>query len=328
MRLEWTQREDLPDAVGRKGMFGGVSGGYVLLAGGSNFPTAQRAGGKKTFHRDVFLRELPLATERPWRVAEYRLPVTLGEGATVTTKGGIACLGGHDGNAPVATAFLLSVERGEVRRQELPELPQAVTNGTATALGGMVYVAGGEGNAGALGTFWRLDLDKAGARWEKLPAWPGKPRFGCILNVVTLTDGPRIVLAGGLPGPAKSMADYLRDVVVFDPKAGTWTAGATMPRGAVLGSSVALGGGRLLVLGGSDGHDFERMKELGERYRIPSDLMVYDVAAARWSPAGTMPLGVVGATVVDLGGSWLVAGGEYTPGVRTPRVDELKAVTR
>lgn len=98
-----------------------------------------------------------------------------------------------------------------------------------------------------------------------------------------------------------------------------------MPRGAVLGSAVSLGGSQMLVLGGSDGHDFAQMKALGERYRIPSDLLVYDAAKDRWFTAGTMPLGVVGATVVDLGGRWLVAGGEYSPGMRTPRVFALEA---
>lgn len=320
----WQQVEDIPDALGRKGMYGGVTGGYILLAGGSNFPVPQRAGGKKTFHFDVFLREWPLGAERPWRTAKYRLPSRLGEGATVSTPRGVACLGGHDGVTMVPDAFLLRVEEGVVKRVELPGLPQPAANATAVFLTGSLYVAGGEGRSGALNTFWKLDLTRGDAGWEALPAWPGKPRFGCILSVVTLEDGPRIVLAGGLPGPAKSQDDYLRDVAIYTPANNTWQSGATMPRGAVLGSAVALGGSRMLVLGGSDGHDFAKMKSLGDRYRIPSDLLVYEAAADRWSGAGSMPLGVVGATVVDLGGRWLVAGGEYSPGTRTPRVFALE----
>lgn len=320
----WQQVEDIPDALGRKGMYGGVTGGYMLLAGGSNFPTPQRAGGKKTFHFDVFLREWPLGGERPWRTAKYRLPSRMGEGATVSTPRGVACVGGHDGITVVPDVFLLRVEDGQVKRVELPGLPQPAANAAAVFLAGALYVAGGEGKSGVLGTFWKLDLTRGDAGWESLPTWPGKPRFGCILSVVMLEDGPRIVLAGGLPGPARSQEDYLRDVAIYTPATQTWRSGATMPRGAVLGSAVAMGGSRLLVLGGSDGHDFAQMKALGERYRIPSDLLVYDAGADRWSAAGTMPLGVVGATVVDLGGRWLVAGGEYSPGIRTPRVFALE----
>ncbi len=45
----WTQWEDLPDAIGRKGMYGGVSDGHVIVAGGSNFTMPQRAGGSTPF---------------------------------------------------------------------------------------------------------------------------------------------------------------------------------------------------------------------------------------------------------------------------------------
>jgi N-acetylneuraminic acid mutarotase len=79
----------------------------------------------------------------------------------------------------------------------------------------------------------------------------------------------------------------------------------------------------VLLLGGSDGHDFERMKELGERYRIPSDVLLYDARKDQWSKAGTMPLGVVGAAVVATGDRWMVAGGEYSPGLRTAQVFQL-----
>ena len=96
-----------------------------------------------------------------------------------------------------------------------------------------------------------------------------------------------------------------------------------MPRGAVLGAAVAIDNSRFLILGGSDGHDFERMKELGERYRIPNDVLLYDARTDRWTTAGTMPIGTVGSAVVRLGDGWLVAGGEYSPGLRTPRVFHL-----
>jgi N-acetylneuraminic acid mutarotase len=70
------------------------------------------------------------------------------------------------------------------------------------------------------------------------------------------------------------------------------------------------------------------MKELGERYRIPNDLLLYDATADRWSAAGTMPLGVVGAAIVGVNDGWLVAGGEPSPGLRTPRVFRLKVGLR
>ena len=99
-----------------------------------------------------------------------------------------------------------------------------------------------------------------------------------------------------------------------------------MPRGAVLGMGIPIeDGGHAIVLGGSDGHDFGRMKELGEKYRIPDDVMAYDFDSDTWRGVGAMPLGVVGGAVIPIGSSnWLVVGGEHSPGLRTPWVQELR----
>ena len=331
-RLIWTRVADLPDAAGRKGMYGGTSGGVVLLAGGSNFPVPPAAGGKKTFHRDGWVRPVAAGAEERWRPVAEIFPEGRGEGAAVTVADGVVAIGGHDGKGPVAAVTWLRWDDSgaTVTRQEWPELPEPAANAAAVVHAGWLYVAGGAGRAGALGTFWRLDASRAergaaGAGWGRLPEWGGGGRFGCILNVVTTAAGPRLLLTAGLAGPAKSQADYLVETRLYDPAAGTWSRGADLPRGALLGGTVRLADGTGAVLGGSDGHDFTRMRELGERYRIPDDVWRYDGRAGRWSPAGTMPVGTVGAAVVALApGRWLVAGGEYSPGRRTAQVFRLE----
>jgi N-acetylneuraminic acid mutarotase len=333
--LEWRQVADLPDPVGLKGMYAGVSGGQVVLAGGSNFPVPQREGGRKTFHRMIYVRPVNADPGATWTKATGELPGALGEGASVTTRHGIVGVGGHDGAAPVATVFMMTwnPKTRSIVRVTLPDLPEAVTNASAALVQGWIYVAGGEGPAGARGTFWRLNLaaavaQPARARWEVLPMWPGPPRFGGILVSVTNAAGEGLLWSGGLPGPARSTADYLKDAHVYQLAGGKWAPAAAMPRGAVLGSSVPIDAARILVLGGSDGHDFERMKELGDRYRIPSDVLLYDARADRWSVVGTMPLGAVGAAVVGINDGWLVAGGEFSPGLRTPKVFHLRVRDR
>lgn len=329
--LQWRKLASLPDPVGLKGLYGGVSDGHILLAGGSNFPVPARAGGRKTFHRTIYVQPLPLSDRAPWRIVSDGLPRALGEGATVTVAEGVVCLGGHDGHQPVADAFVLRWESTteKVSIRPLPSLPSACANSAAVFADGHLYVAGGESAAGPLSTLWRLDLRvprtaSATARWETLPPPPGRPRFGGILVSVTTPSGPRLLYGGGVSGPAKSQDDYLRDLWLFDPTRQTWTAAAPLPRGAVLAAALRVEPTRVLVLGGSDGHDFARMKELGERYRIPADGLIYDASADRWSAAGTMPLGLVAAAVVALDDGWLFAGGEYSPGLRTSEVHALR----
>ena len=333
--LTWQRTADLPDPVGLKGMYAGTNEGHVLLAGGTNFPVPQRAGGRKTFHRAIYVRPVKADNADAWVKAVDELPAGLGEGASVTTEHGIVWIGGHDGANPVASVFLIKWKPAErrVARVKLPDLPAAVTNAAAAAANECVYVAGGEGSQGVQRTFCRLDLakaiaDPANARWDVLSASPGRARAGGILVPVTTREGAGLWWGGGVSGPARSSADYLKDAHIYSFARNEWSAAAMMPRGAVLGAAVAIDDSRFLVLGGSDGHDFERMKELGERYRIPNDVLLYDARTDRWSSAGTMPLGTVGSAVIRVSDGWLVAGGEYSPGLRTPQVFHLSVLDR
>ena len=328
--LHWRELAPLPEPIGLKGMYGGVSDGHLILAGGSNFPVPQRQGGRKTFHRAIYVRTLPVSEPAPWRRIDPGLPGEMGEGAAVTVEDAVACLGGHDGSRPVDTALLLRWDRvaGTIAIRPLPSLPSACANGAAVYWQGRIYLAGGESESGPLGTFWRLRVGatpgSGESRWQSLPPLPARPRFGGILVAVTTPGGDRLLYGGGLPGPAKSQDDYLRDMWLFDPARGAWSAAAPLPRGAVLAAALRIDATRALVLGGSDGHDFARMKELGERYRIPSDVLVYDASANRWTTSGSMPRGVVGAAVAQVAEEWVVAGGEYSPGLRTAEVYALR----
>lgn len=328
-RLEWTRLPDVAAPGGLKGMYGGVSGDRVLLAGGSNFPVAARAGGKKTFHAAIHVRSRVATPDEPWVATDEVLPSARGEGAAVTALGGVIAIGGATAAGPLAEVLLLRWEPAtrRVAIRPLPELPGPAANAAAAVLDGWLYVAGGEGQGGALASFRRLELATVvtgSARWEPLPSWPGRPRFGGVLVTVMTGGGVRLLWAGGIGGPAKNQADYFADAFLFAPATGGWTAASAMPRGAVLAAGIPTAAGDALVLGGSDGHDFHNMKTLGERYRIPSDVLHYDGRIGRWSGAGMMPLGLVGAAVVPDGEGWWIAGGEYSPGLRTPQVHRLR----
>jgi N-acetylneuraminic acid mutarotase len=323
--LRWERLPDVAGPTGLKGMYGGVSGDRVLLAGGSNFPVPQRTGGRKRFHAAIYVRSIDAKPDVGWTIAAERLPDGRGEGASVTALGGVIAIGGDDGAGPIADVFLLrwNPDPGRVELSALPPLPEPAGNAAAAVLGSWLYVAGGMGRARSLAAFWRLNLDAPATGWETLPSWPGAPRYGGVLVPVNTPSGLHLWWAGGIEGPARSQEDYLRDAYLYQPAPGAWRRVADLPRGAVLGAGLAAGAGRVVLLGGSDGHDFARMKELGAAYRIPGDVLLYDAAEDRWTRAGTMPLGLVGATIVRTGASWLMAGGEYAPGLRTPQVHRL-----
>jgi len=157
--------------------------------------------------------------------------------------------------------------------------------------------------------------------WQELPAWPGPSRFGATL----LAEKGKLFLFAGRtssPGPARE-EDYLQDAWRFDLNTHQWTPLASLPHRTMQAAGIVLNHTSMAVLGGSDGHDLPRMGELGERYRIPAHIAVYDLTTNRWTTAGDMPIGVVGAAVVPMENGWMIAGGEYSPTLRTASVFRL-----
>lgn len=330
--LTWERLADLPDPIGLKGMYAGTSRGHILLAGGSNFPVPNREGGAKTFHRSILVRPVDAPSQAAWRVAEQKLSVGQSEGSSVTTEFGVVGVGGQSTAGAMNGVFLLSYDEAtaSVRQQALPSLPEPCANTAAVYWQGHVYVAGGDLKGQGLAQFLRLDMAAAVARpadtqWEVLPTWPGPPRFGAVLGVLEMDGHDQFTLFGGRTKSAAPtmLADYLNDSYCFDPATQRWRGLAPMPHRALLAASVRIDATRLAVLGGSDGHDLDRMAELADRYRLPDRIVIYDARDDRWREAGTMAIGVVGAAVTKLDHGWLVAGGEYSPGLRTPQVHRV-----
>jgi N-acetylneuraminic acid mutarotase len=324
----WERQADLPGPFGWKGMYAGVSEGRVLLAGGSNFPIPPRDGGRKVLSRQILMRPIHAPRDEGWTVAEQTLATGRAEGASVSTEAGVVMLGGLAETGPVAEVLLLhwDASKGIVQTRPLPPLPAPLASPAAVYWRGQIFVAGGEQNGRGSDGFWSLDLKAALAgepagNWEQLPSWPGPPRFGAALAVLDVGEREHLFLLGGRAAAAGPvLTDYLNDVYRYDPVARRWTSLSLMPHRAVLAGCIRVGASRLALLGGSDGHDLHRNADLGERYRLPDRIMLYDANSDRWSAGGSMPLGVVAAAVVELGHDWLVAGGEYSPGLRTIEV--------
>jgi N-acetylneuraminic acid mutarotase len=328
--LLWERLPDLPDPIGLKGVYAGVSGGQLIAAGGSNFPVPHAQGGAKTFARAIYTLPVAAGPGAAWQSHADALPAGLAEGASVTTEHGVVGVGGAGAAGPVADAFLIEVKnegRG-LSVTSLPSLPEPSAMPAAAYLGGYVYVAGGENRGAVQSQFRRLNLAAArgqtpGATWESLPTWPGPPRFGAVLATLRVGGRDCLVLAGGRikSTPPVRQEDYLADVYGYDPEAGRWQRLADMPHRALAAAVLRLDAGRLAVLGGSDGHSLDRLAELGPKYRLPSRIMIYQAASNAWVvDAGSMPTGTAGTAVVEMLDGGILIGGEYSPGLRIPHV--------
>lgn len=161
---------------GLAGVFAGRTGGYLVLAGGANFPDALPAdGGLKRWYGDIYLYD----ENAGWQTFANALPAPVAYGVSVTLPQGVLCIGGCDADRCMTDVFLLSVADGKPVVSSWPSLPVGLANAAGCAVNGKIYVAGGNESmtpARASTHFFVLDPASPGAGWRELSAWPGPAR--------------------------------------------------------------------------------------------------------------------------------------------------------
>ena len=134
------------------------------------------------------------------------------------------------------------------------------------AIGGKIYVAGGE--AAAESPRELEAFDPATRRWERLPGLP-EPRTRLTAQAV----GGKMYAIGGR---ASGTGDVRGEVFAYDPGARTWTRKSPMPAPRASAGSAVIDG-RILVFGGEGAAG------------ISAEVQEYDPATDRWVVREPMP---------------------------------------
>lgn len=252
--LAWEDLPRLPDKHGLGGPAAGVHNDALIVAGGSNFPTAPPSeGGNKVWHDRVYVLERK-ADGQPADVwmEVGTLPQPTAYSAVASTDRGMLIIGGETSGepgvaVPVADVYRLAWDPVSKRIgvEVLPRLPRPVAFAAAGRIGSIVYVVAAVRTDGAdrldKKHFWSLDLDAYAAdpmtTWHGLPTYPGSPRHKAIAAVQAVASGePQLFLISGENpsyesdgSPDVANFDYLTDGYRFDPREQTWTAIAKLP---------------------------------------------------------------------------------------------------
>lgn len=316
----WKPLPSLPDAEGFAGSFAGVSGGALLVGGGTNFPDKRPwEGGTKVWYDTLYALTQP---EGPWRKVGH-LPKPNGYGVSLTTREGLVCIGGGDLTTHFRDVFRLRYVAGKISFDTLPSLPRGCAFMAGVEMNDVLYVAGGietPTDTEALNTLWALDLKHLDQGWRELPPCPGPGR---ILATMAAHEGVLYLISGaGLKADAegKPARIWLADAWSYQPEVG-WKKLPDVPRVSVAAPSPApVIGGQILVLGGDDGANVN-FEPKDKHPGFPRDVLAYSPASGQWTRSETsLPFSLVTSTTVSWRGHVVIPGGEARPGKRSPEV--------
>jgi SSS family solute:Na+ symporter len=277
MSIAWEELPTLPPSAGQTkqpgvaGPFAGVHGEALIVAGGANFPDKMPwEGGAKIWWDDIWILERKSDGSARWVTDKtFKLPRRIGYGVSVSTADGVVCAGGHDADRCYADVFLLSWDpkAREIRRTELPAMPEPLSFMAGALVGNTLYVAGGQHvmkNAVPSSAFWSLDLSQRGRphefKWTILPTWPGPARVVPVAAGQRSPNGEEFYLFSGRVQQAGRRTELLRDAFAFDPKTRSWR---TLPKigggngaSVMAGMAAPIGSDEVLLFGGDRGDLF------------------------------------------------------------------------
>ena len=347
--LDWSNLPDLPDSLGRAGVFAGVHEDALIVAGGANFPQPIWES-DKVWYDDIYVLTKNPDSENSYQWHEgFKLTKPLAYGACVSTEQGVICIGGNDAEKTYSDVFMLSWdnESKTIKSTVLPSLPEACAFTAAANIGSVVYVAGGTSGSElktAMKNFWMLDLsamnDPDKFRWEVLPAWPGESRA---FNLVAAQHNGQAECIYVMSGRRESDADegkveFLKDVYEFNPQkydaqkndantaTDAWRRRIDLPNCVMAGTAIKVGQSHIFVFGGADGTMWGRANELKDNHPgFPKRLSVYHTITDTWVQSEELPANQVTTVAVRWGDDTvkdpiIIASGEVRPRVRSPKI--------
>ncbi|AQQ09107.1 Na(+)/glucose symporter [Sedimentisphaera cyanobacteriorum] len=350
--MDWTELPELPDSLGRAGMFSGVHNDALILAGGANFPKPVWESDKQ-WHNDIYV--LTKAPESDsgfqWHTG-FSLPRPLAYGASVSTEHGVVCMGGNDSKRAYSDVFMLSwnPQSKTIEKKDLPSLPSRCVYGDAAKIGSRIYVAGGTTGRGletAMKNFWCLDLSQIdepdNLSWQKLPPWPGSPRA---FNITAVQHNGRtdcIYIMSGRAASKEGEVKFLKDVyefnpLVFDPEQynpdtktyngplDPWRKRKSLPSSVMAGTAIGVGQSHIFVFGGADGSFWGLENELKDDHPgFPKKIYVYHTITDTWVESDNLPSNQVTTNAVRWGDDMvndpiIIPSGEVRPRVRSAEI--------
>lgn len=336
---------------GLSGVFAGISGNQLIVAGGSHFPYGKPwEGGQKQFSDLIwgFTRNSSGALDSPREIG--RLPFPVGEGSSLTTPVGVVILGGETPEGLSDKVLSIQSSAGSTEINELPSLPVPLKAMASVLVGHTLYLMGGEDTLGATAHFWKIDLSRTGASWEILPDLPVRVSHAMTTAQMDGEEISLFLIGGRAKNPGDSLTRFSSKVFRYRFSSSSWEArrdiGHNFKTSMTLAAGIAapVGASHIMMAGGDRGEIFNEverailgMKGGGSRALQLRDslwinhpgffdkIWLYNTVTDVWFEIGTLEkIAPAVMPVVVWNNSYLLIGGEQKPGIRTPEIQEIR----
>ena len=299
---------DTAGNLGLAGVYSGMIGDRLVVAGGANFPKGLPSqGGPKVWYSDVYTYD----REAGWNCWPGVLGKESAYGVTVPYDGGLLLIGGCRAEECLSEIRLLRLDpEGRPSVEDWGSLPMPLSNMAGGLIGSKVYLAGGisamDASQKALDVFLSLDLR---TRTCKTLPWPDAPPRAFAVGVVQ-SDGLDncFYLFSGRNYEGDSPWEVLRDGWAWNPRLGEWKpVKGEFP--VMAGSAVPFGTNHIVLAGGRSEDPSIPDNVLRIYHTVTSSMMTVPVEDQ------VIP---VTTNTIRTGNSFVICSGEVAPGVRTP----------
>lgn len=356
LSIKWKKLGQLPgkpagqNKTARLGLAGpvtGITGDYLIIGGGSNFPQGLPwEGGVKRYYSQLYIYELRKNPDTTTLVSTaVHLPYQIGYPACVSTDKAVLVAGGENSQGPLDKVLRITMDEGNPtpRITELPPLPQPSTAGMAAALGDKLYFAGGNTAAGTSDQFLVLDLRNTDLGWHPLPNLPQSIGFGVMYAYPRTGE---LFIASGRKRIAGARTPFFSSLFVFNTTKNSWQRKADLPYPVSAATGIRFQD-KLFIFGGDPGETFHLTEDLLLKIAGAKDslqkkalvaqkdnlqmhhpgftdqILIYDPSTDKWARAGKLshPAQVT-TTAIPWQDGVIIPCGEIRAGVRYPDIIE------
>lgn len=346
------KKSDGSNSIGVAGAINALDGQALIIAGGANFPDKMPwEGGKKYYSNEIHILQ-KFENKYEWnRKFNAKLPFPIAYCGNTSTPRGVVYAGGENDNGLSKKTFLINFFSlsDQIDINELPDLPNALTNIFLRSIGNKVYAIGGDGPVNSSKAFLCLDLDNLKNGWIKLADLP----IALANSAVVVQNGPsgqNIYVIGGRSKDPSGVSKLNNTLLIYDFKANSWTYGAAISDGLSTlnfsaGTATSLSDHFILISGGDNGITFNKIENILSQIanaKNPEEkesllamkndlvinhqgfdrkLLVYNTLSNEWFKIGELPfMPHVTSTATKWGENIILSSGEIKPGIRTPNI--------